>query len=306
MPNTLAHLGVQGLTTRALLKDADYKWIYVGCIIPDLPWILQRVVASAYPSINPHDLRLYVIIQASFCFCLILSAAFAALSVNYWKAFAILCFNSFLHLFLDACQIKWANGVHFLAPFNWHLTNFGFFWPESLPTYILTIFGISYLVWNWRRAVVIPINITWRSAIRLFALIALAAGYFTLPFLLIDGPERADNHFVKTLRTHHDRPGQHIELDRNFYLHHQSGGVIRTFAGEELSVDGMKLEHPASVSVKGSFVTEDQIHVSQYHVHSNWFRNYSSYLGLFLVSILFIIALVRQKFRKVDLPISSE
>ncbi len=65
MPNTLAHLGVQGLTTRSLLKDADYKWIYLGCIIPDLPWILQRIVMYVYPGIDPYDLRLFVIIQST-------------------------------------------------------------------------------------------------------------------------------------------------------------------------------------------------------------------------------------------------
>ncbi len=146
MPNTLAHLGVQGFATRSLLKDADYKWIYIGCIIPDLPWILRRIVHFAFPGINLYDLSLYATVQSSFCFCLLLSIALAALSVNYWKTFAILGFNSFLHLFFDACQTKWANGVHFLAPFNWHLTNFGFVWPESFLTYILTIFGISYLV----------------------------------------------------------------------------------------------------------------------------------------------------------------
>ena len=306
MPNTLAHLGVQGLATRFLLKDADYKWIYLGCIIPDLPWILRRIMHFVFPDINLYDLLLYATVQSSFCFCLLLSVVLAALSVNYWKTFAILGFNSFLHLFLDACQTKWANGVHFLAPFNWNLTNFGFFWPESLLTYLLTIFGIGYLVWNWRRAVVIPINMTWRSAISLFALIAIMAVYFALPLFLFGGSEETDNHFVKTLRTRSERPGRHIVLDRNSYIHHQSGGVIRTFAGEELSVDGMRLDFSAPVSVKGSFVTEDKIQVSQYHVHSKWFRDCSSYLGLSIVSILFIIALVRQKFRKSDLPISSE
>ncbi len=289
------------------MKDADYKWIYLGCIIPDLPWILQRVVKSAYPGIDPYDLRLYAVVQSTFGFCLLLSLAFAALSVNYWKTFAILGFNSFLHLFLDACQTKWANGVHFLAPFNWHLTNFGLFWPESLPTYFLTVFGIGYLVWSWRRAVVIPINITWCPTIRLLALIAIITVYFALPLFLLDGPEEADNHFVKTLRTHHDWPGRHIEIDRSPFLHHTSGGIMRTFAGEELSVDGIKLDYSVpSVSVRGSFITEGQIHVNQYHVHSKWIRDGSSYLGLILVSILCLSALVRQKFRKSDFPISSE
>ena len=298
-------MGVQGLTTRALLKDADYKWIYVGCIIPDLPWILLRIVRFAFPSINLYDLRLYAIVQSSFCFCLILSLALAALSINYWKTFTILGFNSFLHLFLDACQTKWANGVHFLSPFNWRLINFGLFWPESLPTYLLTAFGLIYLVWNWKRAVIIHFNLTWQPALRLFVIIALIAVYFSIPLLLLDGPEEADNHFVKTLRNRNDRPGHHVELDRNSYLHHQSGGTIRTYAGEELSVDGIKLDHPASVSVKGSFVTEDKIHVSQYHVHSKWFRSSASYLGLSLVSILCISALVRQKFRKDNLSKAS-
>ncbi|MDR4503215.1 MAG: hypothetical protein MRK01_00300 [Candidatus Scalindua sp.] len=223
MPNTLAHLGLQGLTSRTFLKDADYKWIYIGCIVPDLAWILQRVTKFGFSGTDPYDLRLYVIIQSSFCFCLLLSAAIAALSLNYWKTFVILAFNSFLHLFLDACETKWANGVHFLAPFNWHLLNFSFFWPESLPTYLLTIFGLGYLVWNWRRAAAIPINITWCSALRLFALITLILAYFGLPFFLLDGPGEADNHFVKTLRNRSERPGRQIELDRNYYLHDKSG-----------------------------------------------------------------------------------
>jgi hypothetical protein len=137
---------------------------------------------------------------------------------------------------------------------------------------------------------------------RLFALIALIAAYFTLPFFLLEGPEGADNHFVKTLRIRHDRSGHYIELDRTYY--HQ-GGTISTFAEEELNVDDMKIDYSVPVSVRGSFVTEDKIHVSQYHVHSKWFRSSASYLGLFLVSILCICTLARQKFRKGDMSISS-
>jgi hypothetical protein len=35
MPNTLAHLGIQGVATLSWLKKADLKWIFIGCIIPD-------------------------------------------------------------------------------------------------------------------------------------------------------------------------------------------------------------------------------------------------------------------------------
>ena len=302
MPNTLAHLGVQSIITRSLLKDADYKWIYLGCIIPDFPWILRRIVWYVCPGIDPYDLRLFAIIQSTFCFCLILSATIAALSVNYWRVFAILGINSFIHLFIDACQTKWANGVIFFAPFNWKLINFGLFWPESLPTYILTVFGIYIVIWNWRRALVVPINIAYLSTLRLIMLIALVAVYFTFPFLIINGPADADNQFVKTLRTHSDRSGHYIELDRNSFIPKPQIDSIRTFAGEEISVDGIKLDYSAPVSVKGSFVTEDKINVSQFHVHSKWFRDCSSYVGLLLVSILSIYSLVRQKLIKGKTP----
>ena len=71
MPNTLAHIGLQGLATRKLLRDADLKWIYLSCIIPDVPWIIQRLVRYVIPNIDLYDLRLYAIVQASFLFCLL-------------------------------------------------------------------------------------------------------------------------------------------------------------------------------------------------------------------------------------------
>jgi len=69
----MEHLGVQGVATRAVLRDADLKWIYLGCILPDIPWILQRFVQVALPSFDAYDLHLYVIVQgkrlSSFVFC---------------------------------------------------------------------------------------------------------------------------------------------------------------------------------------------------------------------------------------------
>ena len=61
MPNTLAHIGVQGITTKSIFKFADLKWIYVGCIIPDLPWVLQRVLKITN-LFNLYDVRDYCII----------------------------------------------------------------------------------------------------------------------------------------------------------------------------------------------------------------------------------------------------
>ena len=40
MPNSLVHFAVQGVVTRSVLRDADIKWVFLGCIIPDVPWII--------------------------------------------------------------------------------------------------------------------------------------------------------------------------------------------------------------------------------------------------------------------------
>ncbi len=46
MPNTLAHLAVQGLATRALLPRSDLKWIALGCVLPDLPFVRAGLVET--------------------------------------------------------------------------------------------------------------------------------------------------------------------------------------------------------------------------------------------------------------------
>ena len=100
VPNTLAHIGIQGLATRSIIKDADLKWVLVGCVIPDVPWIIQRL-ARLVSEVNPYELRLYATVQSSFFFCLILSLLLSTLSKTYWKTFTILSINAFFHLILD-------------------------------------------------------------------------------------------------------------------------------------------------------------------------------------------------------------
>ena len=95
-------------------------------------------------------MRLY---RRRFYFVYCLSLALATISKHFWRTLIILSINSLLHLLLDATQIKWANGVHFFAPFNWQLANFNLFWPESIPTYILTFFGLIYFAINWRKCI---------------------------------------------------------------------------------------------------------------------------------------------------------
>ncbi len=133
MPNTLAHFGVQSVLSHAALHDAEPKWVILGCLIPDLPWIFQRVVAELFPRVPAYELRLYVIVQASLGISLLLCATVALLTSAPFKVFRILAVNTLVHLLLDACQIKWANGVHLFAPFSWELLTLDGFGRKVYP-----------------------------------------------------------------------------------------------------------------------------------------------------------------------------
>jgi len=101
MPNTLAHIGLQGPLTRLLVRGADVKWVFLGLIIPDLPWIAFRVLKATVP-VDPYALRLYAIGQSSLVCCILLSGAVAALCERPRLIFVVLSLNSVVHLLLDA------------------------------------------------------------------------------------------------------------------------------------------------------------------------------------------------------------
>jgi membrane-bound metal-dependent hydrolase YbcI (DUF457 family) len=285
MPNVLAHYGVQGVVTRAVVREAEPRWILLGCLVPDIPWILQRLAGTLLPGLDPYDLRLYVIVQASFAICLLLCGALALLSSKPAKVFCVLVLNTFLHLLLDACQTKWANGVHLFAPFSWKLLNFGLFWPESLPTILLTIFGLGYVSWTWWYTVEQPTPRRHRSFQRLFIAVVLLLTYIFLPMALRFAPYAQDNHSVQTLREHQLRAGRTVAFDRNLYINRSAGDVLRTFAGEELHVTGQRLGHSGLVSVRATFVDPTTIRIGQLHTHGGRVRDFASYLGLCFLAV---------------------
>jgi len=281
MPNTLAHIGINGLLTRTLIKKSDFFWIYFGTIIPDLPWIFQRVVETFFPSINGYDLRLFVIVQATLILSIILSGAIAFISNSPKKTFLILSFGSLLHLLLDSLQIKWANGVHLFAPFNWELLNFSLFWPESFPTYILTIAGIIYFIFNWNNLKLnnIKLKLSFSQLRISFFLFVI---YFTLPFGLMQFPLEQNNHFVQTLSDYENRTGKPIELDRKKMKFEEltKSYFIESIDKSYIKLVGIETTNAYKISVKGKFIDNNTIKVTEFHEHIIWFRDGASYIGL--------------------------
>lgn len=292
MPNTLATAGVQGLGSRTIVPDVDLKWVYLSCAIPDLPWILQRATHGILPWIDPFALRSYVIIQASLFGCLIFSAAIALFARKVWTVLAVLAGNVVVHLGLDAMQTKWGNGVHFFAPFSWEITNWGLFWPESVPTYVLTALGLLYIAWHWRSSVNEPPGVTWPDMWRLTGALILLGGYFVGPLFLLQEPIDADTHSLKTLSVTSGRTGRSVEIDRARYVETKGKHFLEHYGGR-VQVEKLRIQAPAIVSIRGVFVDENMIGVLKLHLHSNGIRNYSSYLGLGLIAALWFGAWFR-------------
>ena len=289
MPNTLAHLGINGLVTRTLIKKADLILIYIGAVIPDFPWIIQRFVSALIPQVNIYDLRLYCVILASLFFSIILSAALSYLFIDTKRTFIIFSAGSLIHLLLDSIEIKWANGVHLFAPFSWELFNAGFFWPESIPIYMISAFGLFYLIFNWKETISTSINVSFKNFKKVLAIFIFIIIYFSLPVLFLDNAEAANNHYVKTLRDREHRIGNYFEIDRGNYIDDSKGDRIITPFHEELKVVNLNIQRSEKISIRAKFISRDKIQILDYHIHGN--RELFSLLGLLLILIFLIISI---------------
>lgn len=288
MPNLLGHIGAQGFITRGLIQKADVKWVCLGCLVPDIPWILQRVVHQFGLPVDRYDLRLYGVLQASLVFCLILAATLAWASRNPPKVFTILGLNAFLHLILDGLEKKWAGGSHLLAPFSWWNSDLELFWPENHIIDALTGLGILYL-WlalrkghRWHS---IGVSLDWKRIAGVSLMLAL---YFAGPLPFLKAAEKADVHSIGTLRAVESRPARRVELDRSRYSVADGRPQLRLFSGEILVAAGDLPPAPGTVSVRGRFVDSKTLQIEEYHVHRNWFRDAASYVGLLLLAFVWL------------------
>lgn len=289
MPNTLAHIGLQTPLTKLGLPTAPLQWIVLGCIIPDIPWILQRIL-RLIPVIDPVELRLYAIFQASLFSCCILSLAFALLTRKTGFIFLILSLNSLLHLLLDACQIKWGNGVNFLLPFSWHSTNFAFFWPEHAITYLLIATGGIVLVVCWPQAVKSELFLQKPNTKKTIGLAFALIFYITSPFFFIEAAYNADVHYSRTILNKWEQAGKTVEIDRGNYT--QQTQSIDSYAAKALPLNNPPAVKTGIVSIRGIFDQKNRITVTEYHEHKSH-RDYASYAGLFLVLLLWSHSIIR-------------
>ena len=283
MPNTLVHFAAQGAPSRALWR-VDPRWVYLGCLLPDLPWILRRAVVAFSLPVDTFDLRLYTMAQASLAGTLLLCTALAFLTAAPRLVALVLGANALLHLLLDATEVKWGNGVHLLAPFSWRMTSFDLLAGESAVYLVLTIAGGLLLVWEIvaRRRKTLGLDLRPR---RLAAAGALLATYFFAPLPFLGAILASDSYSVKTLREVEARPGRTVGLDRTAFVATPAGGRIRLWTGELVRATGSLPAHDATVSLYGTFLAPDVLRVDRLVEHRHD-RDWPSYLALVLLVLL--------------------
>lgn len=293
MPNTLAHLGIHAITTKSVFPWADIKWIYLGAIIPDVPFILKRIIAIILPFVDMLDVRLFAIPQASLLFSLVLAFAFSRFSLRPGRAFLVLGVGVLMHLLIDACQIKWGNGPRFLVPFDWSMTSFNLFWPEDMASHILTATGIAYVVYAFTRPIAQQAaDLCMPAGGQLVALAAAVIFYVASPVGLMDMVLRAGGGDVQLIRLE-DRTGQPMELDRANYKTVENQHLIELYSGKFVMLQGLPAAIPdhGKISVRGDFTAHNILRANDYHLNYGRFRELASIIGLAVIMIYWLIVL---------------
>ena len=281
------------MISRGLLRIQDLKWVFLACIIPDLPWMVKRVLSVTGPDFSPYDLKLYIIVQGSLWGSLLLCGFLAVFSIRPIQAFLILSVNCLIHLSLDALQTKWGNGVHLLAPFSWEMLNFNLFWPDSVLSVALTLSGLAFYAVAWLRLPPDAGDLALPGARRAAVGICCLAAYLLAPLVMLDGPEAADNHYIRTLRQSDSRIGKFVEFDRVGFELRKGQGILRTSEGDAFRVlpDG-RAPGSGRVSVRATFTASDTLKLHAIRYHRPLFRDVSSYVGFVLIVAFWARALV--------------
>jgi len=298
VPNTFCHIAVQLPLSRLLWPGADCRLILVGCLIPDLPWIVRRL-GALMPFIDGYHLQLYTIAQASLFLCCLLALAITLGTGLDAKrsifVFTLIAGNCLAHLLLDACQIKWSNGVHLFAPFSWRLLHFDLSWPEHPLWLFLSAAGLFVLFFAWRDSLRRPWPWYWPATGKsrrfrpLLAALCLLL-YCLAPLACMRPIEREDNGFLATVHEQSARPGKYVEFDRRPF----ADGFLTLFRGERLRLTGALPEKTGLLSVRGRFLSPDTLAVLEWH-RQNRFRDWASLLALTLIALLFIHSRLRNE-----------
>ena len=290
MPNTLAHIALHSLTFHRV--RVPFVIILLGCFIPDIPWILQRLYLGL--GLGEESVRTvaYFTAQASLAVCLIACIALCTLFDRWKIAFPVLMAGCAVHLVLDALQDKWGNGVHLLAPFDWTLQSFPVVGTTTALITVISIAGLLPFV-GFKRIRSDARSITF-SRVRMTIGLVVALTYLLLPMLFIDAVIESNARYLSLLAAPETRTGELIELDREQLYADGEEYLITTPVGEDLRIaSSPEPLVPGETSLRGYFVSSTALRVVEVR-REHGHRDTLSIVGLSLIlAWLFAVAVAR-------------
>ena len=300
MPNTLAHIGAQLPLTRAVFKNVDPRWVAFGLLIPDLPWIFQRLIHMTLPHAPVIDVRAYMVVMSTPLFCLLLSAGISLLVQNSAIVFGILTLESLLHEFLDCFQQKGGVGIPFFGPFDWSSYSWPIFPMDGWISTLLTIAGILSLtlVFSGKTRYPGPVlfesrGLAWRISISIMFLGIYSIG----PLLFAEAAIQGNVHDLAVWRGDIPRSGMQIHFDRANYTPGPvsgEGGITDDFNQVPIRILGINESKPVLVSTIATFSDPNTLTVEDYVVHPPGRRFWYTIAGLLGVLAIWAFPLFRK------------
>lgn len=279
MPNTLVHIVAQGPVTSAIFPRVDLRWILLGTIIPDIPWILRRLITFV-TTVDGNLVSIYASLQSSFLLCILLSAGISLLTTHPLRVFWALFAAVVGHLLLDMVEIKPGNGVLWLVPFSLEDSTFSLVWPEHWFVHGVTLAGSVYALFLFSRNVQWAVCPAWPAGVtRSVTALILIVTYLAIPAALVD---RLGIRSLGEINGS-SRVGQPYYVDRMPYRLRGEDAYVLTNSGDEIRIVGTDPVDAEVVSLSGVFIDENTVVVEEIHVNDARFRDYASFFGLLAI-----------------------
>jgi hypothetical protein len=295
MPNTLAHIGAQFPIGKGICRKWDPRWIALGLLLPDLPWILQRIALVIFPFLSPITIRSYVVVVSTPLFCIILAASIACLFEKGRSIFQILVFQSLLHLALDACQQKGGVGVPFFAPFYWQAFSFPIYSMNGWVTNILNMSGVLILLLVGSGKIRYPKlnSLALKRPGHLSLAVSLMLLYGIAPLLLRDQVIEANVHDLKVWQGEMPRSGAVVHFDRAHYFPGQPGGIQDDFNPTPIPILGIDYAVETDISTTAVFVDENTLQAGIWVIHPPGIRLAYTLIGLIGIGLIWMYPLIQ-------------
>lgn len=273
MPDLLTHFGSTYLVFRPMGYKDEIPLMYLGALIPDMPWIANRIFYF-FDFSDPIQ-RLAYLIPFSTPFMAVIAALIIALTQrNTLRSFAMLLIAALFHILLDTMQTRIAEGSLLLYPASFTQYSFGWFWPEDTISYVAV--GIGFIVTMFSLIVSGPRPGIQKTRLHLIIVLALIAALF--PVLTIDRIISANAYRTGFLEAPQKWEGKQISLERETVI---SANAIKTFSGLTVKVAGKhNLQTGQSVSIRG-YYSNGTVYPELIHYH-NAPRDIFSYIALFI------------------------